>query len=151
LSQEHELRQAEPLRCKKRKRLLHRQQKRSDDSVNASELVIDSAFLRRRRLRLGESDLRRCSIEGVDASGPLPVRLENDKLSDRFDNAALAFFASQWETAGAGVRFPVRYGGTRLLTVKIWNLSDEAHHEVFWARLFHAATRRDNGEGHRGA
>jgi hypothetical protein len=72
-------------------------------------------------------------------------------LSDRFDNAALVFSASRWETAGAGVRFPVRYVGTRLFTAKIWNLSDEAHHEVFWTRLFHAATRRDKGEVIEGA
>ena len=67
-------------------------------------------------------------------------------LSDGFDNAALVFSASTWETAGAGVRFPVRYVGTRLFTAKIWNLSDEAHHEVFWTRIFHAATRRDKGQ-----
>jgi hypothetical protein len=63
-------------------------------------------------------------------------------LSDRFDATALAYSASRWETAGAGVRFLVRYVGTRLFTAKIWNLGDEAHHEV-WTRLFHAATRRD--------
>ena len=72
-------------------------------------------------------------------------------LSDRFDNAALAFSVSRWETAGAGVRFPVRYGGTRLFTAKIWNLNDEAHHEVFWTRLFDAATRRNKGEVIEGA
>jgi hypothetical protein len=72
-------------------------------------------------------------------------------LSDGFDNAALVFSASTWETAGAGVRFPVRYVGTRLFTAKIWNLSDEAHHEVFWTRLFHAATRRDKGQVIEGA
>jgi hypothetical protein len=79
LGQEHELREAERLGRQKRKRLLHRQQKRGDDSANASQLAIDSAFLRRRRLHLGEPGLRRCNIEGVDASGPLPVHLENDK------------------------------------------------------------------------
>jgi hypothetical protein len=72
-------------------------------------------------------------------------------LSDRFDNAALVFSASRWETAGAGVRFPVRYVGTRLFAAKVWNPSDEAHHEVFWTRLFHAATRRDKGQVIKGA
>jgi hypothetical protein len=38
-----------------------------------------------------------------------------------------------------------------LFTAKIWNLSDEAHHEVFSTRLFHAATRRDMGEVIEGA
>src|ERR1700677_2488034 len=42
-------------------------------------------------------------------------------------------------------------GGTRLFTAKIWNLGDVSHHEEFLARLFHAATRRDKGKGHRGS
>ena len=57
------------LAAKKRKRLLHRQQKGGDDSVNASKLVINSAFLRR-RLHLGEFDLRRCNMERWTLHGP---------------------------------------------------------------------------------
>ena len=70
LGHEHELRHAEPLGRKKRKRLLHRQQKGSDDSVNASKLVVDWAFLRRWRLHFGGPDLRRCNIEGSTLPGP---------------------------------------------------------------------------------
>jgi hypothetical protein len=45
----------------------------------------------------------------------------------------------------------LRRGGTRLFTAKIWDLSNQAHHEVFWTRLFHAAARRDKGEAIEGA
>jgi hypothetical protein len=46
---------------------------------------------------------------------------------------------------------PGAYGETRLFAAKIWNPSDEAHHEVFLTRLFHAATRRDKGQVIKGA
>jgi len=72
-------------------------------------------------------------------------------LSDRFDNAALAFSASRWETAGAGVRFPVRYVGTRLFTARIWNLSDESHHEEFVDPPLSCRDAARQGRGHRGS
>jgi hypothetical protein len=78
---------------------------------------------------------------------PLPVRLENDKHGDPFGNAAVAFSASRWETAGAVVRFPVPCGGTAPLHSK----DPTRHITSFWTRLFHAASRRDKREVIEGA
>ena len=81
LGQEHKLRDGESLGRQKRKRLLHRQEERGDDSVNAAELIIYSGFARPRLLHLGEpasrapptstfGSKRAPWLAGADASGP---------------------------------------------------------------------------------